>query len=614
MSAVCAALASVLFFLLSCNLVSRVAPPNFVHKRLSPVLKTWLLLLTLGWSLSLPWWRYSLTPLVYALHLFLGLLLLWALSLENKRKWMLCFFILGIGTALRPTQLFAAPFVALAFLLDLRKKKGLSLKFLVLIPLAFILGRSTAFYLPLRSSLHPEIAFGDLTRFGPFFHHLFALKFSKYVGTISTTTVLSVAHQMAGHFWKDLTILGAGLVLWGFGVLWWKKEKIPVFLWVGLAWGLMEALFVFTIPFPTFESHQVILGWAYSGFLAVLPLVFAEQILRKGQYRIWTAAGTLVLAVFVLAQFSLIGHQLQRKGERGAQDYARDLLSIMEPNALYFPAEENEYFPVAGFQQSFQFRKDVELIEPGTSDEIAHGLIQKCLGQGRPLYVTRQWALPPGWFFEAHGPLFRVTKNPVLSTARIPSGVKSLAGWGNLSLFQVRIAPRSVKAGGILNVDYQWARKGKGPQDDTQAVVAIFADDQGNYWMKNGLFSFHDIHDPLSGSFSHLKPGLIYNEKRIIFVPSDLPPGHYRLMVGLQKRVARQEGHEAFDKEFYERNAFQNLDKFQGHGANGAVVQFSSVSQNNLNGFWPATQSGPPLINPGFVMAADVEVEKPDSP
>jgi hypothetical protein len=310
MSVFCAAAASAVFYELACRLTARLLPPDLLRHDLSFELKTWLFLLTLGWSWSQPWWRYSLTPLVYALHLLMAMLILWALSLEKPWKWTLAFFIMGAATVLRPTQFFGLPFMGLAFLWHFRHEPARLPKRLIFITAFFALGRSVGLYLPLRSALHPSMAYGDITHFSAYFHQIFALRFSKYVGTITTGNILLVLQQMVSHFFNDLTPLGAGLVLWGFGFLWWEREKIPVFLWVGLGWGLVEALFVFTIPYPTFESHQVLLGWAFCGFLAALPMTLGDQILRKGHYGRLIWAVNLVMVVFVLAQLSMVGHLL----------------------------------------------------------------------------------------------------------------------------------------------------------------------------------------------------------------------------------------------------------------------------------------------------------------
>ncbi len=612
MSVFCAATASALFYDLACRLTARLMPPDLLRHDLSFELKTWLFLLTLGWSWSQPWWRYSLTPLVYALHLLMAMLILWVLSLEKPWKWILAFFLMGAATVLRPTQFFGLPFLGLAFLWHFRHEPARLPKRLIFITAFFAIGRSVGLYLPLRSALHPSMAYGDITHFSAFFHQIFALRFSKYVGTITTGNILLVLQQMVAHFFNDLTPLGAGLVLWGICFLWWEREKIPLFLWVGLGWGLVEALFVFTIPYPTFESHQVLLGWAFCGFLAALPMTLGDQILRKGHYRQLIWAGNLVMVVFVLAQLSMAGHLLDRKNDRTAQDYGRNVLTLMEPNALYLPYEENEYFPVAGYQESFNYRKDIELIEPGGPPAAMGAKVEKCLRRNRPIYVTHQWALAKGWVFQGVGPLWKVVLATPLKGQSFQAAAKPQAVWGNIQLRSVQIEPSQLKAGGFVTVTYHWIRTGRSVQDQSSSVVVLFTDDKGNYPTRDGLFWLHDIHEPFGSTFSGLKPGLEYVEKRVVMIPSDYPPGKYQLMLALQKQTPKEEGQETFNKEFYERSAAESLDKFEGRGQNGSLVQFSTASQSNVDNLWPVNQSLLPPVNSRFVPTAFLEIQSPD--
>jgi len=612
MSVFCAAMASALFYELACRLTARLMPPDLIRHDLSFELKTWLFLLTLGWSWSQPWWRYSLTPLVYALHLLMAMLILWVLSLEKPWKWILAFFLMGAATVLRPTQFFGLPFIGLAFLWHFRHQPSGLPKRLIFITAFFVLGRSVGLYLPLRSALHPSMAYGDITHFSEFFHQVFALRFSKYVGTITTNNILSVLEQMIAHFFDDLTPLGAGLVLWGVCFLWWEKEKIPTFLWVGLGWGLVEALFVFTIPYPTFESHQVLLGWAFCGFLGALPMTLGDQILRKGHYRHLIWAGNLVMMVFVLAQLSMVGHLLDRKNDRTAQDYGRNVLTLMEPNALYLPYEENEYFPVAGYQESFNYRKDIELVEPGGSPAVMGAKVEKCLRQNHPLYVTHQWALAKGWVFQGVGPLWKVVPAAPLKGKPLQAAAKPQAVWGNIRLLAVQIEPAQLKAGGFVTVTYHWTRSGRSVEDQSSSVVVLFTDDKGSYPTRDGLFWLHDIHEPFGSTFSGLKPGLEYVEKRVVMIPSDYPPGKYQLMLALQKQTLKEEGQETFNKEFYERSAAESLDKFEGRGQNGSLVQFSTASQSNADNLWLVNQSLLPAVNARFVPTAFLEIQSPD--
>jgi hypothetical protein len=606
MSAFCSLAAAFLFFWLSLSLAARWNGKTF--EELSSALKTSLLFLTLAWCLSLPWWKYSLTPLVYALHLLLGFLVLWAVNLQKPNRWLLVFFILGLATVFRPTQFFAVPFVAIAFLSQARDRKLPLLQNLLLIGAFFALGRSILLYLPLRSALAPPIAYADMTRPLNLIQHVFALKFSKYVGEASFTTHLEVLRQMASRFFSEITPIGLALFVTGMGLLVPLRKKIPIFLWVALGWGFMEAFFVFNVPYPAFQSHQMILGWAFAGFPAALSLVWIfSSFIRKSA---WEKVVLGALFVFVVLQLTQNGRLLERRSQSGAQDYARSLLEIMEADALYVPTEENEYFPVVGFQQSFGFRKDVKVIEPGTDPKITGNNIQNCLAQGRPLYVTRKWPLPDGWRYEARGPLLRVVGAPYSPPAGRAPNSPALVSWGKIGFSSVAIRPQKVQAGGWMQIHYEWTRQAKSAAGESQALIALFVDEEGNYLLKDGVIWLHDIHVLPPEWFSLMKAGWIYEENRILFVPSDFPPGRYHLAVGLQKNTPQLvKGKEAFDLEFYERGQAQNLQKFMGRGEQDGLVQSSAITARGTEeSLRMITRSTKPLRNPRFADVAELEI------
>jgi hypothetical protein len=284
----------------------------------------------------------------------------------------------------------------------------------------------------------------------------------------------------------------------------------------------------------------------------------------------------------------------------------------MGPRALYLPYEENEYFPVAGYQESFNFRKDVELVEPGTPQPVMGAKVEECLKQNRPIYVTHQWALPSGWTFESLGPLWKVVLSAPLTGYKPKAVSKPQASWGKINLLSVQIDPPRVKAGDFVTVTYHWERTGKSVYDQTDSALVLFTDEKGSYSTREGLFWLHDIHEPFGRLFTGLKPGLEYVEKRVVMIPSDYPPGKYQLMLALQKQTVQEKGQETFNKEFYERSASESLDKFQGRGENGSLVQFSTVAQGNADNLWPVGQSLLPVIDSRFVPAASLEIQSPD--
>ncbi len=207
-----------------------------------------------------------------------------------------------------------------------------------------------------------------------------------------------------------------------------------------------------------------------------------------------------------------------------------------------------------------------------------------------------------------------VPQTPPALPPRVASQDKPVALWGKIGLLGARVDPPQVMAGGRMEVTYHWIRLGSSPCDRTDSVIALFADDEGNYRMRNGVFWLHDIHDGPQGPLSNLKPGYEYTEKRVLFIPSDFPPGNYHLVVGLQRSATpRREGQEPHGMEFYERSQFQTLDKFLGRGETGNVVQFTAALDPTLGDrLWPVTKSVPKMMDPRFVPAAEVKITAPE--
>jgi hypothetical protein len=141
--------------------------------------------------------------------------------------------------------------------------------------------------------------------------------------------------------------------------------------------------------------------------------------------------------------------------------------------------------------------------------------------------------------------------------------------------------------------------------------VVLLVDDRGRYWTRDGIWSFQDIHDLPAGYFTGIKPGFVSDEKRILFIPSDFPPGRYHLVIGLQKEgPGKGEGREAYDREFYERDSTEDFDKFMGRGEKGAVVQFKPEDSGSGT-LWPLTRWKGTLADSRFAPAALVTVVKP---
>jgi hypothetical protein len=147
-----------------------------------------------------------------------------------------------------------------------------------------------------------------------------------------------------------------------------------------------------------------------------------------------------------------------------------------------------------------------------------------------------------------------------------------------VELMAVETSGTSVAAGGRLSLNYQWKRTGSSEADQAEQVAVYFVDRQGAYPLKDGLLWLHDIHAPFSGRlpWRGLRGGFWYGEERTLFVPSDFPPGRYRIVVGLERGVEKpRKGLEAFNGDFYDRAEAQDLEKFTGEPGGGFFAQYA---------------------------------------
>lgn len=611
LSALCGALALWLFYLLCLELAARWG--GWKDARALPsTLRTGLLLLTLLWGLSLPWWKVSTQVEVYAMHLAFMMGVLWVLTLEKPFKWPLVLFLAGVATIFRPTQMLVLPWIGILFLVETFGGKGRTpaqgrWRLVAMTLLGFVLGRGTLLYLPLRSALEPPMAYADLTGPSALIRHVLGLGFSGSIGTATGASLLSALSGMAHRAWTDLTPVGVMLLVGGMVILIRNARKAPAFLWIGLAWGGLETFLVLAVPYPTFEPHMTLLIWASVGWLAALSLAWFHRRFPGDGRR--TLALTAILGLGVLLQLSGLRVLWEDRGSRAAEDFARNILGMMGPSALYVPAEENEYFPVAGIQSSEGLREDVRIVMPGTPLEVLGPQVARALGEGRKVYLTREWeGLPPGWGLRRLGPLLEISKRP--SWEVLPSRVESpIAAWGGIELRRAFFEPIEGVQGSRVEVTYDWARTGAGPQEDASWLVVLFTDAEGNFPIHDGVIQLHGIHRPFDGNLPlwGMKGGRIYREKDVILIPSNFPPGEYRVVAALQKGVAPTLGSPTSPFGSFLEDDRQGTSKFSGRPFGGSLLSFTQGPGGE--GFWPVTGSTLRPLNGHFVPLVKLRIK-----
>lgn len=142
--------------------------------------------------------------------------------------------------------------------------------------------------------------------------------------------------------------------------------------------------------------------------------------------------------------------------------------------------------------------------------------------QGRRLPLTGGFSDSPDTFFI--GPLKIALPQPPLDIPLVRSQPLDFGEVARLTAYQVK--PTAIIAGDSIQVDFLWEALSMPPRDYT--VFVHLLDDQGN------LVAGNDA-QPRSGRYPTTiwTPGELILDSHTLTTPTDLPPGSYRLAVGL---------------------------------------------------------------------------------
>lgn len=546
----------------------------FLARRATRLPWTWLVPLGAAWSLSWPWWNQSVTVETYALGLMLCLLVLAALALGEPHRALAVGLTLGLAGVYRPTFILAL-FVSLPMLFW-EWPRGERLKRFVLLAAGWTIGISLPLYLVLRSRALAPVLYSDLSHGPALFRHVLGLGYAKHLGASGEGGALAMGGRFLSVCWKDMTPIGFFLAFFGAGWVAWRWKRAPLFLRVGLVWAALDLGLLLTVPYPALETHQVLWPWVFLG----LPAAAALAALREsfGERR-WVPWVPLLLAAVALLQALNAGMILRKRADRSAEDYARDVLSVMPQGALYFASTDNDYFPVIGMQQGYGLRKDVTVVSPGDERPGDAVALPDRMRSGAPVVVAK--LAPgdhPGWVLNPIGPFWRLGRSP---ECRVESdrGGAPLVAWKGLELTAFQASPGVAFRGGVVTFHYAWRRPpGKKVDRPAQAVV-LLVDENGDYPVPpGGGFYLHDIHPCLNRWFPlhSLDPSKTYAYDRKLFIPSNFPPGRYRVVVALQAEEAPRAGRQEAGGEFYGDGAWQEERQFGTRGTVGGVEKLTA--------------------------------------
>ena len=319
-------------------------------------------------AFSSVFWAYSVVAEVFALNNLLAALLLfvgceWCRRPEHVRLLWLVALLLGLAFSNQQTIVLLLPALAV---LGLRGWRKVSLRTAAVAVGALVAGLLPYLYLPIAASADPAMNWGDPTSWARFVNDVTR-------GDYGTTTL--VAGGRSGSIATNLGQLWAGLVhgfvyagiLLAIAGLWWawqhrRLEGIALVVGFLVAGPLFQAYTRTAYPDPLTKGIVARFYILPSIPLAILAALGSWWVLAwlDGRKRLVPAA-VAAAALLALPAAAAANHYsaADQSGNHTAENYARDLLGGLPPNALLVMRGDENYTSVSYAQNVEHLRPDV---------------------------------------------------------------------------------------------------------------------------------------------------------------------------------------------------------------------------------------------------------------
>jgi Protein of unknown function (DUF2723) len=317
-------------------------------------------------------WAYSVVAEVFALNNLLAALLLfvgceWCRRPERVRLLWLLALLLGLAFSNQQTIVLLVPALAV---LGVRAWRRISLRNAGIACGALLAGLLPYAYLPVAASANPELNWGDPTTWSRFENDVTR-------GDYGTTTLVasgrsgSVAANLA-QLWTSLVhgFVYAGILLALAGLWWaWEHRRIEgaaLLTAFVVAGPLFQAYTRTAYPDPLIKGVVARFYLLPSIPLAILAGLGAWWALawvdRQGKEAATVIAAAVLLAIPAAAAADHYS-SADQSGNHVTEDYARDLLGGLAPNALLVMRGDENYTSVSYAQDVEHLRPDVVALD-----------------------------------------------------------------------------------------------------------------------------------------------------------------------------------------------------------------------------------------------------------
>lgn len=320
---------------------------------------------TLALAFSETFWSQAVAIEVYPLHVFLLAVNLFlfttAIAAEGGNspggagaRWLGFAFTLGLSFANHMTTVLLAPAFLFLFFATYGFRRNAWSRIGRMVP-PFIAGLSVYCYLPIRAGMHPLLNWGDPETLDRFWRHVVAKQYSVWIFSSAET-----ASRQFSYFLNTILpefayvpVIVAVAGLWALAQR--RPRKIAVFTLLLFLGCLLYAINydIHDIDSYFLLAYVTVALWCACGVAWIISR--------------WDAASVGVAAVLIAAcSFSVISNYDAADESRSTlvEQYSRDMLASLEPNALVLTYEWDYFVSAAYYLQLVEHvRPDVVIVD-----------------------------------------------------------------------------------------------------------------------------------------------------------------------------------------------------------------------------------------------------------
>ena len=284
------------------------------------------------------------------------------ISKAGWKKITLLFFILGLSLTNHLLPLLLVPGIVFSLILKrgrLMRVTSNSIKRVLVITAAFIIGLTPYLYVPLRALANPILNWGDPSSFSRLISYASASQYHEQFTEVSAY-FLDGFVRYAELLIKSIGLIPAMVAIFGLFALW-KKRAFPELIFITCSMGAY-ILFIFHYVEAMTNSYSLIL----IGLTALLLAVGYDYLVKHIQYRSAGLTLGLLFAGYAMAHTYALYPTIDLSHDYGPDIYTHEALKDIEQDAIVLASSDHLIFALYYSRYIlYPERNDIKLMVSG---------------------------------------------------------------------------------------------------------------------------------------------------------------------------------------------------------------------------------------------------------